>query len=84
MLLALQVQIKCIKHLPEKWFVLFLESFLSIFVTTFICLIACIYKFFTGKPAAIQYGTGSIAGFFSQDHVTVGDLVVKDQVIDFL
>nr|AMN87036.1 hypothetical protein [Paspalum vaginatum] len=32
-----------------------------------------------GKPAAIQYGTGSIAGFFSEDSVTVGDLVVKDQ-----
>lgn len=33
-----------------------------------------------GKPAAIQYGTGSIAGYFSEDSVTVGDLVVKDQV----
>ncbi|KAG0519251.1 hypothetical protein BDA96_09G248400 [Sorghum bicolor] len=32
-----------------------------------------------GKPAAIQYGTGSIAGFFSEDSVTLGDLVVKDQ-----
>ncbi|KAG1367968.1 hypothetical protein COCNU_14G004360 [Cocos nucifera] len=34
-----------------------------------------------GKPADIHYGTGSISGFFSQDHVTVGDLVVKDQTI---
>ncbi|XP_008800699.2 aspartic proteinase oryzasin-1-like isoform X1 [Phoenix dactylifera] len=33
-----------------------------------------------GKPADIHYGTGSISGFFSQDHVTVGDLVVQDQV----
>jgi hypothetical protein len=33
-----------------------------------------------GKPAAIRYGTGSIAGFFSEDSVTLGDLVVKDQV----
>jgi len=35
-----------------------------------------------GKSAAIHYGTGSISGFFSQDYVTVGDLVVKDQ--DFI
>ncbi|KAL6848679.1 hypothetical protein ACP4OV_021262 [Aristida adscensionis] len=32
-----------------------------------------------GKPAEIHYGTGSIAGYFSEDSVTVGDLVVKDQ-----
>ncbi|KAM1520304.1 hypothetical protein ACFX1Z_023013 [Malus domestica] len=32
--------------------------------------------------AAIQYGTGAISGFFHQDHVQVGDLVVKDQ--DFI
>ncbi|KAL5583634.1 hypothetical protein UlMin_016076 [Ulmus minor] len=35
-----------------------------------------------GKSAAIQYGTGAISGFFSQDHVKVGDLVVKNQ--DFI
>ncbi|XP_051125858.1 aspartic proteinase A1-like isoform X2 [Andrographis paniculata] len=32
-----------------------------------------------GKPAAISYGTGSISGFFSEDSVKVGDLVVKGQ-----
>ncbi|CAN0900952.1 Aspartic proteinase A1 [Linum grandiflorum] len=32
-----------------------------------------------GKSAAIQYGTGAISGFFSQDSVKVGDLVVKNQ-----
>ncbi|KAJ4976298.1 hypothetical protein NE237_001404 [Protea cynaroides] len=32
-----------------------------------------------GKPAAIQYGTGAISGFFSEDNVQVGGLVVKDQ-----
>ncbi|XP_043688584.1 aspartic proteinase isoform X3 [Telopea speciosissima] len=32
-----------------------------------------------GKPAAIQYGTGAISGFFSLDNVKVGDLLVKDQ-----
>ncbi|KVH88984.1 hypothetical protein Ccrd_024220 [Cynara cardunculus var. scolymus] len=35
-----------------------------------------------GKSAAIQYGTGSISGFFSQDSVKLGDLVVKEQ--DFI
>ncbi|GAA0154531.1 aspartic protease [Lithospermum erythrorhizon] len=33
-----------------------------------------------GEPASIQYGTGAISGFFSQDIVEVGDLDVKDQV----
>ncbi|KAF2285725.1 hypothetical protein GH714_007442 [Hevea brasiliensis] len=32
-----------------------------------------------GKSADIHYGTGAISGFFSQDHVKVGGLVVKDQ-----
>lgn len=35
-----------------------------------------------GTSAAIQYGTGAISGFFSQDNVKVGDLVVKNQ--DFI
>ncbi|KAJ9551678.1 hypothetical protein OSB04_015723 [Centaurea solstitialis] len=34
----------------------------------------------TGTSAAIQYGTGSISGFVSQDSVKLGDLVVKEQV----
>ncbi|KAL2473464.1 Aspartic proteinase A1 [Forsythia ovata] len=32
-----------------------------------------------GKSAAIHYGTGAISGFFSQDNVKIGDLVVKNQ-----
>ncbi|GAU35494.1 hypothetical protein TSUD_384490 [Trifolium subterraneum] len=32
-----------------------------------------------GTSAAIQYGTGSISGFFSYDNTKVGDIVVKDQ-----
>ncbi|CAI0379451.1 unnamed protein product [Linum tenue] len=31
-----------------------------------------------GKSAAIQYGTGAISGFFSEDSVKVGNIVVKD------
>lgn len=33
-----------------------------------------------GKSCHIKYGSGSISGFFSQDNVEIGDLVVKDQV----
>ncbi|KAK4278414.1 hypothetical protein QN277_016262 [Acacia crassicarpa] len=32
-----------------------------------------------GKPAAIRYGTGAISGFFSEDSVKLGDLVVENQ-----
>ncbi|XP_010546667.1 PREDICTED: aspartic proteinase A1-like [Tarenaya hassleriana] len=32
-----------------------------------------------GKSASIHYGTGAISGFFSNDAVTVGDLVVQNQ-----
>ncbi|KAF6167209.1 hypothetical protein GIB67_029847 [Kingdonia uniflora] len=35
-----------------------------------------------GKSCAIHYGSGSISGFFSQDSVQVGELVVKNQ--DFI
>ncbi|XP_020595069.1 aspartic proteinase-like, partial [Phalaenopsis equestris] len=33
-----------------------------------------------GKSAAIHYGTGSVSGFLSEDYVSVGSLVVKEQV----
>jgi hypothetical protein len=36
---------------------------------------------YLGTSAAIQYGTGSISGFFSYDNIKVGDIVVKDQVM---
>ncbi|KAJ7980482.1 Aspartic proteinase [Quillaja saponaria] len=32
-----------------------------------------------GKPCKIPYGHGSFSGFFSQDNVKVGDIVIKDQ-----
>ncbi len=34
----------------------------------------------SGKSCEINYGSGSISGFFSQDIVEVGDLDVKNQV----
>ncbi|KAL5852919.1 hypothetical protein ACOSQ3_008037 [Xanthoceras sorbifolium] len=33
-----------------------------------------------GTHCKIHYGYGSISGFFSQDNVKVGDIIVKDQV----
>ncbi|OIV98330.1 hypothetical protein TanjilG_16657 [Lupinus angustifolius] len=32
-----------------------------------------------GTPCKIPYGDGSISGFFSQDNVKVGDIIIKDQ-----
>lgn len=53
---------------------------LKLYVLTVQCIIAW---YCAGKPASIQYGTGAISGFFSNDNVKVGDIVVKDQVIIF-
>ncbi|KAL8267729.1 hypothetical protein R6Q59_001527 [Mikania micrantha] len=33
-----------------------------------------------GTAAAIQYGTGSISGYFSEDNLQVGDLVINNQI----
>lgn len=38
------------------------------------------FKCCSGTTCEIQYGSGSIAGFFSQDNVEVGNLIVEDQV----
>lgn len=38
------------------------------------------FQFFLGKHCKIPYGSGSISGFFSQDDVRVGDLLVRNQV----
>ncbi|CAL9074657.1 unnamed protein product [Musa textilis] len=40
------------------------------------------YQKNAGKSAEIHYGSGSISGFFSEDHVTIGNLIVKNQ--DFI
>uniref|UniRef100_A0A0C9S9Q7 TSA: Wollemia nobilis Ref_Wollemi_Transcript_7033_2031 transcribed RNA sequence n=1 Tax=Wollemia nobilis TaxID=56998 RepID=A0A0C9S9Q7_9CONI len=33
-----------------------------------------------GKSCDIQYGSGAISGFLSKDHVSIGELIVKDQI----
>ncbi|KAJ7530373.1 hypothetical protein O6H91_14G001500 [Diphasiastrum complanatum] len=33
-----------------------------------------------GTPIAIRYGTGAMSGFLSEDYVTIGDLVIQNQV----
>lgn len=42
--------------------------------------IMCDVFLWAGKSAEIHYGTGAISGYFSEDSVEVGDLVVKKQV----
>lgn len=40
-----------------------------------------LYRFCqSGTSCEITYGSGSISGFFSQDDVKVGDIIVKNQV----
>lgn len=40
-----------------------------------------IFIYHAGTAADIHYGTGAISGYFSKDHVKVGDLAVMNQVI---
>lgn len=47
----------------------------------YVCLKLIVSIYHAGKPASIQYGSGAISGFFSNDNIQVGDIVVKNQVI---
>ncbi|KAL7606338.1 hypothetical protein Lser_V15G16701 [Lactuca serriola] len=78
---------------PQKFTVIFDTGSANLWVPSSKCLfsVSCFvhakyrssrsqtYKV-NGKPAAIQYGTGSISGYFSEDNVQIGDLVVEDQM----
>lgn len=80
---------------PQKFTVIFDTGSSNIWVPSSKCYfsIACLFhskynarksKSYTknGKRAEIHYGTGAISGYFSEDHVTLGDLVVENQ--DFI
>nr|CAD1823928.1 unnamed protein product [Ananas comosus var. bracteatus] len=80
---------------PQKFTVIFDTGSSNLWVPSSKCYfsIACLFhtKYKSGrsssyhkngKSASIHYGTGAISGFFSTDHVKVGDLVVKTQ--DFI
>ncbi|KAG9452455.1 hypothetical protein H6P81_005359 [Aristolochia fimbriata] len=77
---------------PQKFTVIFDTSSSNLWVPSSKCYlsIACFFhgKYKSkdsstykknGKSADIHYGTGAISGFFSQDNVKVGDIVVQDQ-----
>ncbi|KAK6124503.1 hypothetical protein DH2020_041756 [Rehmannia glutinosa] len=68
---------------PQKFTVIFDTGSSNLWVPSAKCYFSvsldCVEVCFTGKSAAIQYGTGAISGFFSEDNVKVGDLVVKGQ-----
>ncbi|THG15443.1 hypothetical protein TEA_028427 [Camellia sinensis var. sinensis] len=58
---------------PQKFTVIFDTGSSNLWVPSSKCYLS------VGKSAEIHYGTGAISGFFSEDHVQVGDLVVKSQ-----
>ena len=55
-------------QISECCFLFFLSLSLSLYITLL------------GQTASIRYGTGSIYGFFSEEQVTIGGLVVNDQL----
>ncbi|KAK6139485.1 hypothetical protein DH2020_026770 [Rehmannia glutinosa] len=57
---------------PQKFTVIFDTGSSNLWVPSAKCY------FSVRKPCSIHYGSGSISGYFSQDNVEVGDVVVKD------
>lgn len=88
--------LSCLRHdwilcwvVSEYLFIILCTTFGFITNSHKILLLICFFKehlmlfsliLWAGSSAYIHYGTGSVAGFLSQDHVTVGDLTIKNQV----
>ncbi|KAG7012357.1 hypothetical protein SDJN02_25109, partial [Cucurbita argyrosperma subsp. argyrosperma] len=80
---------------PQKFTVIFDTGSSNLWVPSAKCLFSLACHFHAkyksshsssykknGTSASIRYGTGAVSGFFSNDNVRVGDLVVKNQ--DFI
>nr|XP_043623821.1 phytepsin-like [Erigeron canadensis] len=78
---------------PQKFTVIFDTGSANLWVPSSKCLLSAACFFHSryrsslsrtyrtnGKPVAIQYGSGAISGYFSEDNVQVGDLVVQNQI----
>uniref|UniRef100_A0A6N2LWK5 Peptidase A1 domain-containing protein n=1 Tax=Salix viminalis TaxID=40686 RepID=A0A6N2LWK5_SALVM len=72
---------------PQKFIVIFDTGSSNLWVPSSKCYLSeliaenrlMVVLCYAGKSAEIQYGSGSISGFFSNDAVKVGNLAVKDQ-----
>ncbi|KAL8527671.1 hypothetical protein ACS0TY_005495 [Phlomoides rotata] len=66
-----------IQRMVRNFFFLMSNRYVCLFLIFCTCNS---YSHDSGESCSIRYGSGSISGYFSQDNVQVGDVVVKDQV----
>ncbi len=64
------------KSFADKWFV--------VAQTELFCFFGGINLSISGTAFAISYVSGSMEGFLSQDDITLGDLTIKGQVLNYI
>ncbi|PWA42833.1 aspartic proteinase [Artemisia annua] len=71
---------------PQKFTVIFDTGSANLWIPSSECLLSILtdilqifVTFIEGKHGAIDYRSGSISGYFSEDNIIVGDIVVEDQ-----
>jgi phytepsin len=85
MLLTPQIQVNQVEDLHKEWYTI-ICCICSVFTILLASLREMSVKHYpvisncTGESCTITYGSGQIAGFFSEDNVLVGNLVVQNQV----